>query len=77
MDRPKVIIFTPGQLTMIKGLALVARANLIVQHNKINSIKVMDCPERGLLCWPPSGVRLSAESRMAILDAVKERGLAP
>jgi hypothetical protein len=75
MDRPGVIVYPPDKPTTIRGLPMVAKVNLIVQHNRINSIKVVDCPKRGLICWPPSGVHLSMESREAIRDAVRERGL--
>ena len=77
MCKPGVVVYPPVKRTTIQGLSMVAKVNIIVQHIRINSIKVVDCPERGLLCWPPSGVRLSMESREAIIDAVRERGLAP
>lgn len=55
---------------------MVAKANLIVEHNRINAIKVMQCPERGLLCWCPAHVEISMECRELILGAVREKGLA-
>ncbi|WPZ21624.1 hypothetical protein T7987_15890 [Sulfitobacter faviae] len=77
MEQPVIIIYPPDKPTMIKGLQMVAKANVIMRHNRINSIKVMDCPDRGLVLWTPSSVRLSMECREMITDAVREKGLAP
>ena len=76
MENPVVIIYRPDKATTIRGKVLVAKANLIVRHNRINSIKVMDCPDRGLLVWTPPHVHISMECRELIKDAVRERGLA-
>lgn len=64
-------MYPPNKRTTIKGLEMVAKANVMVRHNRINSIKVMECPERGLICWPPSGVHLSMECLEAIREAVR------
>ena len=77
MGKPAVVVYPPDKRITVKGLELVAKVNVVIRHTRINSIKVMDCPDRGLLCWPPSGVRLSMECQEIILEAVKQRGLAP
>lgn len=77
MGKPAVVVYPPDKRTTIKGLKMVAKVNVVVRHNRINSIKVMDCPERGLICWPPSGVHLSMECCEMILEGVREKGLAP
>lgn len=74
MGKPSVVsVYAPDKRTTINGLNMVAKVNVIVRHNRINSIKVMDCPDRGLLCWPPSSVHLSMECREVIREAVREK----
>ena len=73
-EKPRVIVCAPKKLTTIKGLPLVAKVNLIIQHNRINGIKVVRCPSRGLLAWPPSSVHLSMEFKELILNQVEEFG---
>lgn len=71
MGKPAVVVYPPEKRTTIRGLAMVAKVNVVVRHNRINSIKVLDCPSRGLICLPPSGVHLSMECREAIREAVR------
>ncbi len=77
MTKPRVIVYPPTKDTTIKGLSMVAKVNLIIQHNRINGIKVVRCPSRGLLVWPPAGVDLSKECKALVVDTVAERCRVP
>jgi len=71
---PRVLgVYRPDKPKWIKGKENVAVCDLMVSHFVIKGIKIMRCPERGLICWAPAGVRLSMEGREMLQNAVKER----
>ena len=77
MEKPRIVIHPPKKATTIHGLPLVATANMIIHHNRINGIKVVDCPSRGLLVLAPSSVKISMECKEMIMEVVKQQELGP
>lgn len=57
----------------IKGKRLVAKFTAQLDHFKIFEMKLMDCPDRGMIVWAPSQVRLSVEGREAIMRGVMRK----
>ena len=57
----------------IRGKRLVAKFTAQLDHFKIFQMKLLDCPDRGMIVWAPSAIQLSMEGREAIMRGVMRK----
>ena len=57
---------------IINGCCYVAKFAAQLDHFIIYQMKLMECPERGLIVWSPSQIRLSMEGREMIQCKAKK-----
>lgn len=66
----------------VKGLRVLARFTAQFDHFRLSDLKVMECPDKGLMIWATRNVRLSMEGRAEILRKIipkiaEVKGLGP
>lgn len=61
------------QPAYIRGVVHLATFTVHMDHFRIYRVRALECPERGLLIWAPTQIRLSMEGREAIKRGVERK----